>query len=534
MTIRARFALLLAVLLTEALAASGLFDARNLFLSLGDAKGAAAAGVSLWLIHFSIGFAALFCTFCYLQHAAALRPVFAGSQAQRFQIQFFAAHCAAFAAFLSISNQLSQANSYSLLLVPWLLSGCTAVVCAILACVPFSIWRSVFRIAGPLTLYTALGAFLAASAVAQSWRLWQPLSSFTFSLVAFLLKPVLPHMIVDPQRLIIGSGKFRVMVASSCSGLEGAALLIVFLALWLIVLRKEVRFPQALLLLPAGVALLLLLNAARIAALVWIGHAGWPEIAKGGFHSQAGWIAFNFVAFGMSVTARRIPWITCAPPGHIDRALTEANAVAVYLLPFLALLGAGMLARAASGNFEWLYGIRILIVAVPLWCYRTRYAALLTKPEWPAVAIGMVVFLIWIALDRFWNSSAFWQAEPHPLQTAAPAIRIGWISLRFVTAVALVPLAEELAFRGYLMRRLVREDFEAVSPRESGLFAVATSSLVFGALHGPRWFAGFLAGLLYATVYRSRGNLASAIVAHGVTNLLLAVYVLTTGSWGLW
>jgi exosortase/archaeosortase family protein len=48
---------------------------------------------------------------------------------------------------------------------------------------------------------------------------------------------------------------------------------------------------------------LFLLNAVRIAALILIGNSGARQIALGGFHLQAGWIAFNGVALVFSVAA---------------------------------------------------------------------------------------------------------------------------------------------------------------------------------------------------------------------------------------
>ena len=59
------------------------------------------------------------------------------------------------------------------------------------------------------------------------------------------------------------------------------------------------------------------------------------------------------------------------------------------------------------------------------------------------------------------------------------------------------------------------------------------SSLLFGALHG-RWVAGTLAGMAYGLVYHRRGELTDAVVAHGVTNGLIAVAVLAMGAWSLW
>ena len=112
------------------------------------------------------------------------------------------------------------------------------------------------------------------------------------------------------ETMTIGSQRFSVEIAPTCSGLEGMGLILAFTILWLVLFRRECRFPHALILLPAGVVILFLLNSARIAALILIGNAGFEKIATEGFHSQAGWIAFNFVALGTSVAAREVGWIS--------------------------------------------------------------------------------------------------------------------------------------------------------------------------------------------------------------------------------
>jgi CAAX prenyl protease-like protein len=102
-----------------------------------------------------------------------------------------------------------------------------------------------------------------------------------------------------------------------------------------------------------------------------------------------------------------------------------------------------------------------------------------------------------------------------------------------------VPIAEELAFRGFLLRRLSISsgspaDFQAVDFRRVTYFAIATSSILFGLMHGERWFAGALAGVVYAMMARRRRSIGNAIAAHATTNALIAVYVLAGGNWQLW
>ena len=70
--------------------------------------------------------------------------------------------------------------------------------------------------------------------------------------------------------------------------------------------------------------------------------------------------------------------------------------------------------------------------------------------------------------------------------------------------------------------------------RSTTLFALLGSSVAFGLMHGGRWFAGALAGLVYALVLRRRGRIGEAVAAHATTNLLLAIWVMARGDWGLW
>jgi CAAX prenyl protease-like protein len=110
---------------------------------------------------------------------------------------------------------------------------------------------------------------------------------------------------------------------------------------------------------------------------------------------------------------------------------------------------------------------------------------------------------------------------------------VGWIVARAVISSTLVPIAEELAFRGYLLRRLVNREFDTVPWDQASVVAVVTSSLAFGLLHDS-WLAGSAAGLIFAWVQVRTGSHANAIVAHGVANAGVAVWVVAGGAWHQW
>jgi CAAX prenyl protease-like protein len=84
------------------------------------------------------------------------------------------------------------------------------------------------------------------------------------------------------------------------------------------------------------------------------------------------------------------------------------------------------------------------------------------------------------------------------------------------------------------MRRIASSDFESVGWRSFAWLPFLISSAAFGLLHGERWLAGTIAGMLYALVMLRRGRIGEAVAAHAITNALLAAWVLSTGTWQLW
>lgn len=493
-----------------------------------------------WILRCIVGFAALFVTFGYLKSKVTFDEISERLAAIPIARGYFAAHVASMVLTGALTFALFKTPiagvQADLIAVSWLVAGAAAIAFGGFAVVPLAQWIQMIRGTGYLWLYMS-SAVVAACVVGNYGRsLWRPMGRLTFSLVEGLLRLVASGVTADPVKMMIGTGNFKVEIADQCSGFEGAGLILAFGVVWLLLFRKECRFPQALLLVPAGVVVIYLLNAVRIAALVLIGSAGARDIAVGGFHSQAGWIAFNVVALGFSVAARRMPYFTLNPPrGGITPSTDVAsdNPTAAYLIPFLVILGAGMFAGALSGTFEWLYPLRFFAAAIALWVFRARYSTLDWRVGWLGPAIGAAVFLAWIGLDRVLSVPAA-TAMPGALVASSAAARITWISFRVLAATITVPIAEELAFRGFLMRRLISPDFESVSFTRFTWLALVVSSVLFGALHGSRWPAGIVAGLLYAYAVIRRGRIGEAVVAHATTNALLAGYVLLFGQWQLW
>lgn len=529
-----RLVLLGALLIPELIGISGWLDTQSLTRKTGLVGFIADRGSDGLLV--LVAAVAAFLALAYASARSDLERI--SLEMRRAPIAFIllVAHGVALAVWIGLSQllfgeTLSGANAESLAII-WLVLGVVAGVLAALTFVPYRFWLAIISCTRRIGVYAAVVAIGSYLLKSSAEALWKPSSDLTFALVTASLRPLVPDLVVDPRVFKIGSRVFSVFIAKECSGLEGAGLMLVFGALWLWFLRREYRFPQALLLIPVGVVVMWLVNVVRIDILFLIGHAGLRSVAAGGFHSQAGWIAFNAVALGFSAASRRARWLTRETE---QRSVIEGdeNPVAPYLVPVLVIMAAGMVSRAASGGFEWPYPLRVIAAAAVLLYFRPRYKDLDWRAGWLAPVAGVLVFCMWLVLDRF--------AGPHSdngiasgLGSLAAPARILWLAFRTFGAVVTVPIAEELAFRGYLLRRLVSSDFASVGFGRFSLVAVLVSSVVFGLLHGDRLVAGTIAGLIYAGTTMWRGRIGDAVAAHATTNLLIAASVLLGGMWQLW
>jgi exosortase E/protease (VPEID-CTERM system) len=333
----------------------------------------------------------------------------------------------------------------------------------------------------------------------------------------------------DVAEKVVGTATFEIVIAPVCSGAEGIGCVTLLLTLYLWCFRTYLRFPRTLLLFPVGALAAWGANVLRLTVLIMLGTSVSPAVAEGGFHSQAGWITFLLIGLGLMALTQRCPWFLVAPqapaiPLHVQYATA-------LLLPLLVLLATSMVTAAVSSGVDWLYPVRVVTTSLALWACRHGYRRLAWTWSWPALGLGLVVFGIWMLLEPAGHT------RPSDLAAGLAQLPSGltavWVGFRVLGSVVTVPLAEELAFRGYVLPKLVASKFETVRPGDYTWGACLGSAVLFGVLHG-RWLAGTLAGLGYALALRQRGQLADAVVAHMTTNALLAAYVLAHQAWALW
>ncbi len=218
-----------------------------------------------------------------------------------------------------------------------------------------------------------------------------------------------------------------------------------------------------------------------------------------------------------------------------------------YAAPYLAYVAiASLLGDLLAPEVN--YTLRVVVVVVLLAWARRWYCALV-GPRAPAISIvvglaaGLAGAVLWIGL-----------LTPFVDQGQTAPWSSGSFVLRLAAAGLLVPVFEELLMRGFIFRLALQWDqarrggdrqalqtaldersVNAVRPGEWSWPAIAISTAVFTAGHHlQEWPAAIAFGLLMSWLWVVRKDLLSCVVAHAVTNVSLAGYVMVTGSWGLW
>jgi uncharacterized protein len=220
----------------------------------------------------------------------------------------------------------------------------------------------------------------------------------------------------------------------------------------------------------------------------------------------------------------------------------SARATLAYTVPFLAYVGLMAAERVLGVPPAWGYAVRCAAAVAAIAIFSRGAIPRRPSHALASVGVGIVVFLIWIGPDALFgpgyrHSLLFENSLTGRAEGTLPAGLLqnpGFLALRTLGSLALVPVLEELFWRGWLMRWIINSEFLKVPVGQYAPAAFWTVAALFAAEHGSYWEVGFLAGIVYNWwVVRTR-NLADAVLAHAVTNGLLAAYVIAFGRWQYW
>jgi CAAX prenyl protease-like protein len=216
-----------------------------------------------------------------------------------------------------------------------------------------------------------------------------------------------------------------------------------------------------------------------------------------------------------------------------------------YVAPFAAFLGLLALSRAlpwpdlpVQSGFVAIMLAVIAILARPL----LKTPGIFRVQNWTgSLLAGIVVFILWIGPDLlFPGYRHHWLFENPLTGTVQPGLssdaraQAAILWLRAFRAVAIVPIVEELFWRGWLMRWLINADFLAVPLGTWSAFAFWGVAILFASEHGAFWDVGLIAGVIYNWWMLRTRSLGDLILAHAVTNACLCLYVVIAGKWEYW
>jgi len=212
-----------------------------------------------------------------------------------------------------------------------------------------------------------------------------------------------------------------------------------------------------------------------------------------------------------------------------------------YVLPFVIFLG--FLALHSFYPLPELIDqiLRLVVLTLVLVLVARPVIDLRVQRVTGSILVGVAVFALWIAPDllfpgyrQHWLFENSITGSAKSTLAADAQIQPAILILRTLRAVVIVPIVEELFWRGWLMRWLIAADFRSVPLGAYTAQAFWVVAVLFASEHGAYWDVGLMAGIAYNWWMLRTRSLGDLILAHAVTNACLSAYVIIARKWEYW
>jgi len=221
--------------------------------------------------------------------------------------------------------------------------------------------------------------------------------------------------------------------------------------------------------------------------------------------------------------------------------------LAAYTLPFgvfLAFLGVAQglaFVFRSSGVWllaeplYWVFPLQAVVCAGVLAAFWRQYDFGPLRPWVWGVGAGLVALFLWVSPQVVFHLPDRREGFNPEMFAGSPLLY--WLTVvgRFLRLMIVVPLLEEIFWRGFLMRYLIKEDFETV---RFGTYAplpfFGVAALFMLEHQTADYIPALLVGLLWNGLAVRTKSLFACVVAHMVTNFGLGLYIMATRQWGFW
>ncbi len=231
----------------------------------------------------------------------------------------------------------------------------------------------------------------------------------------------------------------------------------------------------------------------------------------------------------------------------MDKTASDRRVMTAYIGPFLLFMAGLALAQGIAHFGEgseslwlakpayWVYPLQTLVCAVALVIFWRNYDFGSARVLPLAVGVGLLVFAVWVSPQMLFGQPPRTDGFDPTVFAGDPLLYWGTVVGRFARLVIVVPLVEELFWRGFLQRYLVDERFQRVPLGRYTHLSFWGVALAFTLVHTTADYpAALITGAAYGWLFVRTKSLLAPIVAHLVTNLALGLYIMKTGQWGFW
>jgi len=217
-----------------------------------------------------------------------------------------------------------------------------------------------------------------------------------------------------------------------------------------------------------------------------------------------------------------------------------------FILPFALYLVLVQMSSHASSYYPLVYTVGVVMVgAATFYMVYGKGIIKIHSNIGPGIIVGIIGIVAWIFICQLQLEQAVIRFLPewlqpegrvsfNPFQSIAhPVGQWGFVVVRLLGLSVLVPLVEEIFWRGFLLRWVISPDWQ---DQKIGVFTMKSFlwvTFLFTLAH-PEWLAAAVYCSLLNILLYWRRDLWNCIVAHGTSNLILGVYVISSGTWELW